>query len=157
MVNIISLLFLLFAMSVPSTAMADQPDARVLEDSEINACLQKCNAGGNACVDYSKCQSELAECRNLNEGWYAAYNTLAERCGSALATDSQHPPSKTLKSEPKKVSSGGKKWEPPQKVIVCAGGATKSKDGKYCECPDGVPARVLDKESHPNNNVYKAV
>lgn len=145
----------LFTLFGVNAAFAPQAFAQVAVSQKADDCESA------KAVLFSKlevCEKERADCLEKNEAWKTAYETLRSQpgCDGPPATDAAHPP--TVPSPAKKKAAAPRYVAPPQKKLICEPPATKDSSGRFCECPDGFPARVVDTESHAfDQNTVKGI
>lgn len=135
----------------PRSAGADG-GAIVLLDDEVNQCIADCMAKEPASSgDLDACRTKLKSCEDLNKSWFLAYNVMAEECGKPKATAKDKPPGSGQKKSARSTTPAIPPIPKPPRVqvVICEGGATKSANGKYCECTEGVPARLVSDKDVP--------
>ncbi|HWQ99985.1 MAG TPA: hypothetical protein VN397_04045, partial [Candidatus Methylomirabilis sp.] len=142
------------AAHAPRSARAEDSLAVVIMPDEVNKCIAECTATAPASSgDLDKCHTELKSCQSLNDAWFLAYNTLAEKCGEPKATSKDKPPGSGQKKAARQTTPTVPPIPKPPRVtvVICEGGSTRSADGRFCECPadGGVPARLVSDKDVP--------
>ena len=93
-------------------------------------------------VDRDTCQKDLAKCTTLKDSLNTSYEQMSEVCKNEFKAKpaAPKPAAKKLVTPPK---------PPKVTLVICEGSATKSANGKYCECAEGVPARLVSDKDVP--------
>lgn len=106
--------------------------AQPVVDAELTQCV----------VARDTCQKDLASCLDRDKTFTDSYKKLSAKCQQEFNAKPVAPkPAAKLPLAPPKP--------PKVTLVICEGGATKSANGKYCECSEGVPARLVSDKDVP--------